>query len=30
LLATDVAASGARSRVLDRYVKTIVAGMERQ
>jgi len=30
LLATDVAASGTRSRLLDRYVRTIVRGMERQ
>jgi len=30
LLATGVAASGARSALLDRYVKTIVRGMERQ
>jgi AcrR family transcriptional regulator len=30
LLATDVTASRGRSRLLDRYVKTIVRGMERQ
>jgi AcrR family transcriptional regulator len=30
LLATGAAASGARSTLLDRYVKTIVRGMERQ